>query len=45
MARTPETWDKPLCTVLDDPNDFLPEETDIVVDLAEEGTILGEFEF
>ena len=45
VARSPETWDKPLCTVIDDPNDFLPEETDILIDLAEEGTVLGEFQF
>jgi hypothetical protein len=43
-ARTPESWDLPLCKVLHDPNDYLPEDTEVLCDLADGGEITGEFE-
>jgi hypothetical protein len=42
-ARTPETWDLPLCKVLSDPERHLAKEEAIMVDLADEGEVLGPF--
>ena len=38
-ARTPESWDQPLCQLLHDPNDYIPMDEEVLVDLAEEGEI------
>ena len=41
-ARTPESWDQPLCQLLHDPNGFVPIDEEVMVDLAEEGEVKRE---
>ena len=41
-ARTPESWDQPLCQLLHDPNGYVPMDEEVMVDLAEEGEVKRE---